>query len=70
MEMYHRIPVKHALLFEFAKTTFRGYCTRYQAQTNEVKQKMELANHKEARHRSRRLDVCCSLGFLTSTNVD
>ena len=58
MDLYNEIPVNRDLLYQFAKTTFRGYCTRYQSQTNEMKGKMEQANRKEGHHRARKLEVC------------
>ena len=56
--MIDDIPLKQVILYELAKTMFRGYCTRYQAQIDESKHKMEIANRKEARHRNRKYEVC------------
>ena len=58
MDLYDEILVDRDLLHQFVKTTFRGYCTRYQSQTSELKGKMECANGKEGRHRARKLEVC------------
>ncbi|KAF8496997.1 hypothetical protein JB92DRAFT_2834487 [Gautieria morchelliformis] len=66
IQLHNKIQVKRSLLLEFAKTTFRGYCTQYQAQTDEIKEKMGRANRKAARQRSRRLDVCFLVGFTMS----
>jgi hypothetical protein len=57
LQLYSNIPFNRVLLYEYAKTTFRGYVTRYQAQTDPVKEGMEVANRKVARHKRRREDV-------------
>ncbi|KAF8491551.1 hypothetical protein JB92DRAFT_3128306 [Gautieria morchelliformis] len=56
LQLYPTIPFKRVLLYEFAKTTFRGYVTKYQAQNDPVKKGMEAANRKVARHTCRRED--------------
>ncbi|KAF8512970.1 hypothetical protein JB92DRAFT_2830538 [Gautieria morchelliformis] len=45
------------LLYEFAKTTFHGYVTKYQAQNDPVKEAMEAENQKVTRHKCRREDA-------------
>jgi hypothetical protein len=57
LQLYSTIPFKRVLLYEFSKTTFRGYVTKYQAQNDPVKEAMEAANRKVARHKRRREDV-------------
>ncbi|KAF8496598.1 hypothetical protein JB92DRAFT_3126107 [Gautieria morchelliformis] len=56
LELYPSIPFKRSLLYELVKTTFRGYVTKYQAQNDPEKKKMEAANRKVSRHRRRRED--------------
>ncbi|KAF8523227.1 hypothetical protein JB92DRAFT_3110203 [Gautieria morchelliformis] len=56
LELYPSIPFKRSLLYELAKTTFRGYVTKYQAQNDPEKKKMEAANRKVSQHRRRRED--------------
>ncbi|KAF8530779.1 hypothetical protein JB92DRAFT_2825507 [Gautieria morchelliformis] len=46
LKLYPSIPFKCPLLYELAKTTFRVYVTKYQAQNN-PKKKMEVVNRKK-----------------------
>jgi hypothetical protein len=57
LQLYSTIPFKCVLLYEFAKTTFCGYVTKYQAQIDPVKETVEVANWKVARHKCRQEDV-------------
>lgn len=45
------------LLYQLVKATFRGYCTKYQSQNDEAKERMELTNCKVGRHRARQVEV-------------